>query len=585
MLESDANSVCPDSLKGVVPGTARVAHLVGVCGSGMKALAEVLVARGWRVSGSDLQADSSAGESLRQRGVRVFVEHSASQIPADVELLVYSTAIKADNPERMWAAELGVPALAYHEMLGELMRNGGSVAVGTGGAPLSGGLRPSTDILQEFQGDRARVASSSGGLRPPLACLGICIAGTHGKSTTTALTGCILTSAGLDPTVLVGAEVCGRNANGWAGAGPHLVVESCEYQRHFLSLRPQMAAILGIEADHFDCFADLEATVQAFREFASLVPSDGLIVIHADCAASRAACTGAVAQVETFSMERGDRVAVGDPAGNFGEGKSRDADASGESGGLRPPLACAWKGNSRDADALGESGGLRPPLACAWRAVDIEKIPLGHRFRILHQGREFCTTQLRIPGRHHVLNALAAAALCHRAGASPTQIAAGIEQFRGIRRRFEVLGDCDGVTLVDDYAHHPTAIRATLRTAREEFGGRRLVCVFQPHQVSRTLGLIEDFSKSFWAADEVWIVPVYGARETYQRELIEVSTRLAEMVAAQGVAARFSGSLDQTRASLDDTLRPGDVLLTLGAGDIDRIHHACTRRLQRNHSP
>ncbi len=462
-------------------GGPRAVHLVGVCGSGMKALAEVFLGRGWRVSGTDLQAGSPAGHSLRHRGVTLFAEHSANHIPAEVQLVVYSSAVKPDNPERQWAVNQRVASCAYHEMLGEMM-------------------------------DWA---------------IGISIAGTHGKSTTTALTGSVLTTSGMEPTVLVGAEVCGPQANGWTGTGPHLVVESCEYRRHFLSLHPQMAAILGIEADHFDCFADVAETVQAFHEFALQLPAEGLLVIHQECESTRLACRDVAARIETFSFAGG-------------------------------------------AD---------------WQAVEVEKIPLGHRFQILHRGQEFCRTQLRIPGRHHVLNALAAVALCHRAGATAAQIAAGIDQFHGIRRRFEVLGDVDGVTVIDDYAHHPTAIRATLQTAREEFGDRRLVCVFQPHQVSRTVGLLGDFATSFSLADEVVIVPVYGAREVYQKELLEVSARLAELITQQGVAARYSGSLDQTRASLDDTLRPRDVLLTLGAGDIDRIHHDLTRRLQRNHTP
>ena len=447
----------------------------------MKALAEVFIGRGWRVTGSDLQANSPAGETLRRRGVQLFARHSADHIPADTRLLVYSSAVPDENPERHWAWQHNVPAFPYHEMLGQLMR----------------------------------------------ARTGLSIAGTHGKSTTTALTGCILTSAGLAPTVLVGAEVCGLDANGWTGEGPHVVVESCEYRKHFLSLQPQMAAILGIEADHFDCFADVPETVQAFHEFALQVPSTGLVVIHDACESSRVACRDIAATIETFS----------------------------------------FRGDSSASEAN-------------WQAAAIEKVPLGHRFRIVYQGSDFCETELHIPGRHHVLNALAAAALCHRAGATAQQIADGIAGFRGIRRRFEVLGEVQGVMVVDDYAHHPTAIQATLRTAREEFGDRRLVVVFQPHQVSRTNGLLEDFSRSFELADDVTIGPVYGARESYQKELLDVSRRLAEMIAGQGVTARFSGSLDQTRASLDDTLRPKDVLLTLGAGDIDRIHHALTRRLQ-----
>lgn len=494
-------------------GTQPIAYLVGVCGSGMKALAEVLVGRGWRVSGSDLQADSAAGDSLRRRGVLVFPDHSARHIPDDCQLLVYSSAVKGDNPERVWADERGVPALAYHEMLGQLMR------------------------------DRS----------------GISIAGTHGKSTTTALTGCILTSAGLRPTVVVGAEVSGYEANGWSGEGPHLVVESCEYRRHFLSLQPKLATILGIEEDHFDCFKDMAETISAFQDFARKLPPDGLMVIPADCESCRRACDGIVARVETIGVSNWEGAAPAEP------GSQSDVGGPGGSAGASPSHT---------------PGPVPATPECAdWWAANVEKIPLGHRFDIQYRGQPFCSTALRIPGQHHVLNALAAAALCYQAGASAEQIAAGIEEFRGIRRRFEVRADWLGATVVDDYAHHPTAIRATLRTAREEFGNRRLVCVFQPHQVSRTLGLLSEFVQSFTDADQVIIVPVYGARETYQQELVDVSRQLAEMIAAQGVVAGFSGSLDQTRASLEDTLRPGDVLLTLGAGDIDRIHHALTCRL------
>lgn len=459
-----------------VSATPRTAYLVGICGSGMKALAEVLLDRGYRVSGSDTQAASPAGDALRRRGIAVHPQHAAEQIPLDTGLLVYSSAVQAGNVERRWAADHRVPAFAYHEMLGRLMAES----------------------------------------------VGVSIAGTHGKSTTTAMTGSILTSAGLQPTVVVGAEVCGLNANGWSGKGPHLVAESCEYQRHFLHLHPQMATILGIEEDHFDCFKDVADTIAAFHEFARQIPAGGLVVIHRECTSSQRGCEGIAAEVQTFSFDTG-------------------------------------------AD---------------WHAVDVQKIPLGHQFRIQFCGQDYCDAQLQIPGRHHILNALAATALCHRAGATAAQIARGIEGFRGIRRRFEVVGEWRGATVVDDYAHHPTAIQATLRAARDEFPDRRLVCVFQPHQVSRTLGLLPDFAASFAAADDVTVLPVYGARETYQQELLDVSQRLAKLIADSGVAARFGESLDQTNASLEDTLRPGDVLLTLGAGDIDRMHHGLNRRLQ-----
>jgi len=460
--------------------TFASAHLVGICGSGMKALAELLGGLGCRVSGSDLHPAESAVERLRQRGWRVHAGHD-SQYLHDPDVLIYSPAIGPQNPERIEAARRGIPQLSYSQMLGHLMRN--------------------------------RV--------------GISIAGTHGKSTTTAMTASVLASAGLDASAIVGAELIDRGVSGWAGEGRHFVVESCEYLRSFLNLSPQYAAILGIESDHFDYFSSLDATIAAFAEFAERVPADGLLVVHRECEASLRACAGATAELQTYSLEPG-------------------------------------------AD---------------WWAADLRPTRAGLRFRVFHRGEFFSEVSLQIPGRHTVLNTLAAIALCYRAGADADAIREGLVEFSGIHRRFEYLGSWRGVTLIDDYAHHPTAIRATLQTARERAGDRRLWCVFQPHQVSRTQALIEEFATSFSAADQVLITPVYGARETYENELAEVSADLAGRVVANGVAARFSPSLDRTIRTLEDELRPGDVLLTMGAGTIDQVHHAFTRRLQRHYSP
>ncbi|MDB5385928.1 MAG: UDP-N-acetylmuramate--L-alanine ligase [Planctomycetaceae bacterium] len=551
------NDFMPDSGSSHLPKTPcfatqlwfscpRSAYLVGICGSGMKALAEVLLDRDWLVAGSDLQGDGAVGEILRLKGARVFASHSAAQIPAGVDILIFSSAVKPETPERAWAAAHEVPQFAYHELLGELMESK----------------------------------------------IGISISGTHGKSTTTALTGCILTSAGLSPTVVVGAEVLGRQANGWSGSGPHLVAESCEYRRHFLSLRPQLATILGIEADHFDCFAGTDETAKAFQEFAALIPATGILVIHRECSASQFAAQSAVCAIETISMNhtpqpyydaemtesRGDEVTCLGLVANSASLDLLTPSSLAKVIGMIDGNALASGSNSTHiSDPEEVSGKISPatgpnPEPATWTAENIEKTEHGYRFHILHRGAKFCSAHLNIPGRHHVLNVLAATALCFRAGATPEQISAGIAEFRGIRRRFEVLGDWRGVTIVDDYAHHPTAIRATLRTAKEQYLGRRIVCVFQPHQVSRTLGLLDQFAHSFSDAAEVLIVPVYGARENFERELSEVSLGLAELIAAEGVPARFCSRLDQTWTSLEDTLRPGDVLITLGAGDIDRIH-------------
>lgn len=457
------------------------AHLVGVCGSGMKALAEYLTSAGWQLSGSDQQLSSETSQMLTRRGLRLHQGHSSRFLPAATDLLIYSPAVKPENPERQAAQQRGIPQFSYTQMLGRLM-----------------------------QGKT-----------------GISIAGTHGKSTTTAMVGRILQDGGHEPSVIVGAEARGSQSSGWAGSGDLFVVESCEFQRGFLDLSPQLAAILGIEADHFDCYRDLAETTAAFAEFARRVPADGLVLIHQGCAASQTATAEIQAERQTFALQPG-------------------------------------------AD---------------WWAADLRSGRDGTRFRIFRGGEYFTEVALRIPGEHNVLNALAAAAITYRAGATVAAIRAGLEEFSGVRRRLEVVGTWRGVSLVDDYAHHPTAVRASLATVRRQFPGRKLWCVFQPHQVSRTLALLDEFADSFGAADEVVIVPVFAAREQVRAEPLKVGQELAARILSRGKPVRFCGALDRAVATLDDDLRPGDVLVTMGAGNISQVHHAFTQRLQRHYPP
>jgi UDP-N-acetylmuramate--alanine ligase len=459
---------------------AGVAHLIGVCGSGMKALAEVLAGQGWIVTGSDLQASDTTIAAFARHGLRIHSGHHSAFLPGNADVVVYSPAVCRENPERILAERLGIPQYSYSQMLGRLM-----------------------------QGKT-----------------GMCIAGTHGKSTTTAMTGCVLEAAELAPTVVVGAELCGWRKNGWAGDGPHFVVESCEYQRNFLDLSPQWAAILGIEPDHFDCFTQFDEAVAAFAEFSQRVPAGGGLLIPVGSDAARAATLAAAAPVETF--------------------------------GLAP-----------EAD---------------WWAGDVRLVAAGVRFRVYHRGEYVTEIALRIPGRHNVLNSLAAVALSHRAGAPADVIREALAEFPGIKRRFETIGSWRGVTLIDDYAHHPTAVAVTLATARERFPRRKLWCVFQPHQVSRTTALLGDFARALTRADEILVAPVFAARENVDQEPEHISRNLADQVIDSGGRARFVAGLDHAVATLDDELQPGDVLITMGAGDIGQVHHAFTRRLQRHHA-
>ncbi len=457
------------------------AHLVGICGSGMQALAEMLQGLGWTVSGSDLQPSQSVLEVLRRRGMQVHCGHSEEFVPQSAGTLVYSPAITPLNAERQRAEQLGIPQMSYNQMLGELMKTR----------------------------------------------IGISIAGTHGKSTTTAMVACMLRDGGFSPSAVIGAELIGTTAvSGWAGSGELFVVESCEYQKNFLTLSPTHAVLTGIEADHFDYFHDLRETRDAFAEFVGRLPREGHLVIRGDCEATRVAAASSLAQIETYSFRE----------------------------------------------------------TSDWWAADLCPSESGICFRIFHDGNFFTEISLRIPGRHNVLNALAAAAICHNLGASAEAVREGLQDFRGIRRRFEVLGSWRGVTLIDDYAHHPTAVVATLQTAREQFPGRRLLCAFQPHQESRTRALLDEFAESFDAADEVFLAPIFTAREKSSAAAEQTNAALAERLATRGRCVHLLPSLDRLVADLDDAVRPGDVLVTMGAGDINRIQHELTRRIQRHHS-
>ena len=468
------------SIRRIANREFRSAHLVGICGSGMKALAELLIGLRWNVTGSDLECPTEKISSLQQRSLRIHQGHDARFLPPDTDVLIYSPAIGHDNPERITAAKRKIPQLSYSQMLGQLMQTR----------------------------------------------LGISIAGTHGKSTTTAMVACILTDAGKSPSAIVGAEICGRNVSGWAGDGDLFVVESCEYQRNFLDLSPRCAVILGIEPDHFDYYQNLADMQEAYSEFMAAVPTEGCLIVRKDCPTSIAAAQSSIAPVLTF-------------------------------------------GPSSDAD---------------WWATDVRRTETGSRFRVFYRRKFFTEISLQIPGRHNVNNALAAVAICHHLGVSAQTVHNSLQEFRGIARRFEHVGSWRGVTLIDDYAHHPTAVKATLQTAREKFGHRRIWCAFQPHQVLRTQSLLKEFSESFTTADEVLFVPIYTAREDNTDLAKTTVCELVARMSEQGQKIRFLPSLDQLIRTLEDETLPGDVLITMGAGDIDRVQHEFTRRLQRNHS-
>ncbi len=352
----------------------------------------------------------------------------------------------------------------------------------------------------------------------------IAVAGTHGKTTTTGMIATILTDAGLDPTAIVGGMIPELNGNARAGQGDYFVIEADEYDRAFLGLQPAIAVVTSIEMDHPDIYADLDAVATAFREFMSRVPEGGIIVACGD--------EDRVAR-ETAAMER-------------------------EGPAARPVIRY----------------GLGPTNR--WRATGLAPNAEGGTNFVVWRG-DTCLGEfsLRIPGRHNVLNALAALVVSDAVGVPMPSARETLNRFRGAARRFQVKGQVRGITVVDDYAHHPTEIRATLAAARERYPGRPVWAVFQPHTFSRTRALVQEFADAFEDADHVMVLPIFAARE---RDEMGVSG--AQVVARMKHRdARFMATPEACLEYLEH-LRNGDVLITLGAGDVYRIGEQMLKQLE-----
>ncbi|MFM7160517.1 MAG: UDP-N-acetylmuramate--L-alanine ligase [Planctomycetaceae bacterium] len=453
----------------------RSALLLGVCGAGMRSLAELLSDEGWQLWGTDNLVTPADSAWLQSRSISGLRREEIQGLARPGMEVIFSPSVPEEEPHRVAAREAGLTERSLPQFLGQLMR-----------------------------GRRT-----------------VCVAGTHGKSTTTALVGWIMQQAGLQPAVFLGAQLQGGGRSGWSGGGDLLVAESCEYRGHFLDYSPQWACLLSVEPDHFDCFPDRESGLRAFSQFAALVPPSGRLVID-----------------------------------------SRVGAAATWSGGGARPVAVS---------------GLEPE--CTWRAVDVVERGGHSEFVVRAEGRAWGPVRLPLPGQHNVRNCLAALALCAEVGVTAGQACEAIASFPGLHRRFEVLGTWGGVTHVDDYAHHPTAVSSTLVAARAVFPGRRLVAVFQPHQASRTEALFDDFAHALAAAEECHVAPVFTARENLSRAAAtEVSARLARGVSERGGRGFLLPNLDPFPATLDHSLQPGDVLIVMGAGDIHRLHHVRTRR-------
>jgi UDP-N-acetylmuramate--alanine ligase len=436
----------------------------------MRSLADVLDASGWEISGSDINAESLAGSRYN-----VHAGHQADNVEDSLDLVVHSDAVPHDNAELVRARALGIPICNYPQMLGRLMESRFAVAV----------------------------------------------AGTHGKSTTTAMAGEILAAAGFDPTVICGATSIEGNSTGRFGRGRLFVAEACEFRNNFRHLKPHIAVILGIEPDHFDCFTSPGQMTSAFAEFAARVPQEGLVLARADCPTTLSAIQ---------------------------------------------ELRCT-----------SESFGL---AAATWQATDLRERHGFYSFQVRCRERLVTDVKLNVPGRHNVLNALAAAALASHCGASGTAIRAGLERFAGLRRRLQLLGEVRQIAILDDYAHHPTAVAATLATVRQMYPQRRVWCVFEPHQASRTRHLLDEFAASLQNADKIILAEIFRAREGTAAVDDITAADLAVRTGALGADVAHLASAAEIHDHLKQSLRGGDVLVTMGAGDIGRVAHELGQRLR-----
>jgi len=454
--------------------TGKRIHLIGIGGAGMQALAGVLLRCGAVVSGSDRQA-SAATEQLGAAGAQIRIGQNEQNVPERADLVVFSAAIPDSNPELQAAQKRQIPCIRYAEMLGLLMR-------------------------QRH---------------------GIAIAGTHGKSTTTALVAFVLKSAGLDPTFVVGADVQQLGGPSGVGDGPHFVAEACEFDRSFLHLYPATAAILNIEEDHLDCYGNLEAIEEAFGRFASLLPArDGLLIANADAPATIKAGRATAARIETFGLD--------EPAD--------------------------------------------------WRAGNLERKAGTFAFDLIRRDQCLGRVELALLGRHNVSNALAAAAIAVHCGIEPEQVCTHLSRFRGADRRMTFRGRFNGVAVVDDYAHHPTEVRVTLQAAREHYQPAKLWVVFQPHQHSRTRFLLEQFAESLTYADAIILPDIYFVRDSQQERQYVSSRDLVDRLRRRGKQADYVPQFSDIVEILGRRCRPGDLVLTMGAGNIWKVADALVQR-------
>lgn len=439
-------------------------HMIGIGGSGMCPLAEILHSKGYILTGSD-NNESDPLKRIKALGIKVFMGHNAENIEG-AELLVYSAAISKDNPEIVAAEEKGIPTMERSHLLGALTRHFDNV-------------------------------------------IGVC--GTHGKTTVTSMITQILLLNKMEPTAVIGGRLPLINSNGVAGKSETMVCEACEFVDTFLQMSPDVSVLLNIDNDHLDYFKTMDNLVLSFHKFLSM---SSKAYINGDDELALKAAEGIKADKITFGFNASnDYYAENITAGKF-----------------------------------------------------------GFCFSVMKENKKIIDIELKAPGRHNVLNALAAFAVCINEGVSPEGIKEAIERFTGAGRRFEFLGEYNGFTLADDYAHHPTEIKATLNAAKQ-LSYNNVIAVFQPFTFSRTALLKDEFIDALSVADKVILTSIMGSREvnTYGISSEDIAEKLSDAVIVDG----FSNIADK----IIETAKKGDIVITMGGGDIYKAAHIVQEKL------
>jgi UDP-N-acetylmuramate--alanine ligase len=446
--------------------TGKRIHFIGAGGSGMSGLARMLLDSGAIVTGSEPKPGATTFE-LIQRGAKISRDQVGELLSKEIDLVVRTAAVPDTNSEFQIALRLGLKHIKYAQLLGL--------------------------VMQER--------------------LGIAVAGTHGKSTTTAMLSYALLKNGADPSFVVGGTVPQLGGGSRSGAGRAFVAEACEYDRSFHNLRPTMAIVTNIDADHLDVYKDLDDIVSSFRHFAELLPENGLIItLGADPTTARA-FAGLKTSIQTVALA---------------------------------------------TTATADWTVYPTPSPDGYPTADIA-----------YRGSPVASLHLSVPGTHNLLNATMAIAAAHAAcGLAPRDAATAINDFTGVDRRMSVIGTYNGATVIDDYGHHPTEIRATLAALQQRYKPTRLICVFQPHQASRTRLLLNEFATAFVDADEVILPDIYFVRDSDEDKAAVSSPDLVRRITHNGQHAVYLPSFPQILTHLKQMTGPGDLVVTMGAGPI-----------------